>query len=677
MKTPRVEDLLSDALSWSPEERARRLNEACGGDAKLRAEVESLVEAHERAGVFMSEPSLESPVSAPAGEGPGTVVGRYRLLQLIGEGGFGAVYMAEQREPVQRRVAVKVVKLGMDTKKVIARFEAERQALAMMDHPNIAHVLDAGATDTGRPYFVMELVRGDPITEYCDRENMSIRARLELFQQVCRAVQHAHQKGVIHRDLKPSNILVAEIDGRPLPRIIDFGIARATAGHARLTDKTLFTDFRQFIGTPEYMSPEQAGMGVVDIDTRSDIYSLGVLLYELLTGGPPFDPKRLRSATWEEMRRIIREDEPQRPSTRLYAHQDTREVAARRRTGPAQLIGLVRGDLDWIVMKCLEKDRRRRYETANGLAMDIGRYLAAEPVVAAPPSPIYRLRKFVARHRGAVVAAVAVALVLMLGTISTSAGLAWALHEAERAQRAEGQTRRRAAELEQEIAFKEAQFANLDAALQFASVRNRGQAAAYLRNALEGRREALGDADVLTLDTMMNLGVVLLKLDELDEAERLLQEALDGFRRLRGEDDPRTILCMSWLGAARENLGRLEEAELLCGEAAEHARRLLRVRPELVEALTIVFSHHASTLMLMNRFEEAEAVYLERFALRESGGGRSAQLAAWQLARLYERWHEAEPDAGHDAEAMKWRRRIDDFSDDEGEGSVPEEPHDE
>ncbi len=384
---------------------------------------------------------LSSPPLRP-GEKRGDRIGRYKLLQKLGEGGCGAVWMAEQEEPVRRRVALKVIKLGMDTLEVVARFEAERQALAMMDHPNIAKVLDAGATETGRPFFVMELVHGIKITDYCDQHNLSMAQRLVLFSRVCHAVQHAHQKGIIHRDLKPSNILVTLHDGVPIPKVIDFGIAKAAQG--RLTDRTLFTAFEQFIGTPAYMSPEQAEMTGIDIDTRSDIYSLGVLLYELLTGRPPFDPKSLLQAGLNEIRRIIREVEPPRPSTCLstLTDADRATVAKFRGTAPARHPLLLRGDLDWIVMRCLEKDRTRRYETANELAADILRHLHNEPVVARPPSNLYRINKFVRRNRFAFAAAAAVAIALIAGTVAST----WEAVLAKRAEQAASLERSKAVE---------------------------------------------------------------------------------------------------------------------------------------------------------------------------------------------------------------------------------------
>jgi len=415
----------------SPEQRKSYLDKACGDDAELRSAVEELLRLHDANRRFLEVPvlaAMDTVHTSPVSEGPGDVIGRYKLLEQIGEGGFGVVYMADQLEPVRRRVALKIIKLGMDTKVVITRFEAERQALAMMEHPNIARVLDAGATETGRPYFVMELVKGIPITQYCDQNDLSTSQRLDLFTQVCSAVQHAHQKGIIHRDIKPTNVLVTLYDGEPVPKVIDFGIAKAMG--RPLTDRTLFTAFGKFVGTPQYMSPEQAALSGVDVDTRSDIYCLGVLLYELLTGTTPFEADTLRSAAYDEICRIIREVEPPKPSTRISTMGDrATEVAKHRDTEPAALGKLIRGDLDWIVMKALEKDRTRRYETPTGLAQDIQRHLSEEPVIAGPPSAAYRLRKFVRRNRLAVTAGALVVASLVLGLSLATVGFVRASRE--------------------------------------------------------------------------------------------------------------------------------------------------------------------------------------------------------------------------------------------------------
>jgi len=487
----RVKELLARAARVAPQDRATLISQAAGADAQIAAEAIDLLATLDDP-QFLSSPTRAGivaalPDSTLTSEKTGALIGRYKLLQLIGEGGFGSVFLAEQTEPVQRRVALKIIKAGMDTKQVIARFEAERQAVALMDHPGIARVLDAGSTSTGRPYFVMELVRGEPITRYCDRQRLAVRQRLTLFQDVCNAVQHAHQKGVIHRDLKPSNVLVTVADGEPLPKVIDFGISKATSN--RLTDKTLFTELKQLIGTPEYMSPEQADMSGLDVDTRSDVYSLGVLLYELLSGTTPIERGRLRSNPLAEIQRMIREEEPDRPSHRL-AHLassamgplqgDSRtdrnttdssaiEIARGRRADPSTLVKSLRGDLDWIVMKCLEKDRRRRYPTASAVAEDVGRFLLDQPVQATPPGRIYAMGKFVRRNHRTVLASLMIATSLLIATgVSFVLGIRESRQRAvaelalNRAEEAESQSRARADELAQVTKFQEQQLSGID-----------------------------------------------------------------------------------------------------------------------------------------------------------------------------------------------------------------------
>jgi serine/threonine protein kinase len=422
----KVRDVFVAAVKIPPEQWEAYLTEACADDAALRRQVGDLLEAHQQASGFLDQPvvsprgtsdfdwSADTTDAAIAPESPGTCIGPYKLLERIGEGGMGEVWMAQQQQPVQRKVALKIVKAGMDTRQVIARFEAERQALALMDHPNIATVFDGGTTANGRPYFVMELVKGVPITRYCDEHRLTPRQRLELFLPVCQAIQHAHTKGIIHRDIKPANVLVAPYDGRPVPKVIDFGVAKATG--QRLTERTLFTGFGAVVGTLEYMSPEQAELNNQDIDTRSDIYALGVLLYELLTGTSPLGHKRLKQAGLTETLRLIREEEPPRPSTRLSASKETLPtIAAQRHMEPAKLTKALRGELDWIVMKALEKDRHRRYETASTFAADLERYLHDEPVLACPPSLSYRVGKFARRYRAVLGTVLLVLVVLVVG----------------------------------------------------------------------------------------------------------------------------------------------------------------------------------------------------------------------------------------------------------------------
>jgi serine/threonine protein kinase/Leucine-rich repeat (LRR) protein len=506
------EEAIFNAASKLPaKERALYLDDACSKDDELRERIAKRFVAADSGGASVGKPTalpFEQTVALhfvppSAGEMPGDHVGRYKLLERIGEGGMGSVWVAEQIEPVRRQVALKVIKLGMDTKQVVARFEAERQALALMDHPSIARVLDAGATESGRPFFAMELVKGIPITEYCDKHNSPTADRLALFIHVCQAVQHAHQKGIIHRDIKPSNILVTLQGGRPIPKVIDFGIAKATAGQ-RLTDKTLHTALEEFIGTPAYTSPEQIEMSGLNVDTRSDIYSLGVLLYELLTGKTPFEPKELLAAGFGEMRRILREKEPLRPSTRvstLKADEQT-TIARRRRSDPPKLVNLIQGDLDWIVMKALDKDRTRRYETANGLGRDVERHLGNEPVIARPPSRLYRFQRAVKRHRWAFTAASAVAF-------SLAAGITASLWQAVRATRAERSVRATLDEL-------------------------RGTAPAFIEQARMLTSELRYDEALQKLDYAIKLrpdsADYLIKKGDMLECQLRLKEALEAYR---------------------------------------------------------------------------------------------------------------------------------------------------
>jgi serine/threonine protein kinase/WD40 repeat protein len=545
----RIIDLLYEAKARpAGTDREQFLAEECGEDAALKEQVLSLLEADATEGDshFLKNRRMAGPNAVPT-ERPGDRIGRYKLLEQIGEGGCGVVYIAEQEEPVRRRVALKVIKLGMDTKEVIARFDAERQALALMDHPNIAKVLDAGATATGRPYFVMELVRGIKVTDYCEQNDVSPHERLNLFIQVCRAIQHAHQKGIIHRDIKPSNILVASNDGVPVPKVIDFGIAKATQG--RLTDQTVYTAFEQFIGTPAYMSPEQAQLSMQDIDTRTDIYSLGVLLYELLTGKTPFDAKELLSKGLDEMRRTIREVEPVKPSTRLTRefaadhagpHPSSGSNDAKVRASARRLLQEVRGDLDWIVMKCLEKDRSRRYETANGLATDIQRHLSDEPVVARPPSPLYRFQKLARRNRLAFAAASAVTAALVLGL-----GISTLLFLKEKLARQRAEAAEKATEQQLYVALREQARATVRSAELGHRVRalDALQRAAAITNSAELRREA---AAALALpDLRFERDLVVGKALQLDPSfERYATASGNGPVEVRSVADGKLLVSL-------------------------------------------------------------------------------------------------------------------------------------
>jgi serine/threonine protein kinase/tetratricopeptide (TPR) repeat protein len=682
-----------------PAERAQIVNAQCTGDDELRARVEALLLAHDQSGELPEVGTLDyagkrqativGPTTSTAGK---IIADRYRLLEEIGEGGMGTVWVAEQLQPVRRRVAIKLIKQGMDSRQVLLRFEAERQALAVMDHPHIAKVLDGGVTEQGSPFFVMEYVKGVPITQFCDQARVTVESRLALFVQVCQAVQHAHQKGIVHRDLKPSNILVCPYDGHPVPKVIDFGLAKAI--NQPLTDNTLYTAHGVMVGTPLYMSPEQAEFNNLDVDTRTDIYSLGVILYELLTGTTPLDRQRFKEAAWQEIVRLIKEEEPSKPSTKLSNSGSLPSVAAQRSLEPAQLTRLVRGDLDWIVMKALEKERSRRYETANGLARDLQRYLADEMVEARPTSTTYRLRKFFRRNKGLVRAVSAVFVLLVAGIVGTSWGMLRAdraRREAEVARIAEAAERQRAvdaaaAEKKAKETAQERE-AETRAVLDFVEKKIFGAARteaegglgpeitlrraieaavlfvdqgfdkqplikARLRMALgtsfyylgDGKAAAdqygkartiytsqLGPDHLFTLRSIDNLANAYASQGRQPEALKLREEALAREKAVFGTDHPETLGAMNNLGASYSSLGRYADALNILEETL--ALRKTKLGPNDPETLRTSYNL-ARALAGLGRNVEGVKLHEETLARRRVIIGPDHPDTFWSMANL-------------------------------------------
>ncbi len=670
----RAREIFEAVVDLPSEDQPAAIDRACCDDTTLASNVRAIFGALEGRAEFLSAPtSASEPLPMPS-ERADDQIGPYKLLQQIGEGGFGVVFMAAQSKPIHRRVALKVIKLGMDTKQVIARFEAERQALAMMNHPNIARVFDAGATNTGRPYFAMELVAGIPITEYCDRERLSIAERVALMIPVCDAVQHAHHKGIIHRDLKPSNVLVTLEDGKPVPKIIDFGIAKAVS--LQLTERTLFTEFGQFIGTPEYMSPEQADMPGLDVDARTDVYSLGVMLYELLAGGTPFDGATLRSKGFDEMRRILREDEPPRLSERAATlASSSADVARRRQTAPAELGSLLKKEHEWIVLRCMDKDRKRRYTTPAALAEDLERLLRNEAVAAAPPSTAYRIRKFVRRHRRPVVLALAAAGFTLAGLVGTGLALRRALsaehelrqqlHRTRIAQSAEQQ---RADELRGVSEFLTDMLSMLDARshkTSLAASARRGFQHSPMVAALDASRrgeqlelfdrqwamtdpvimarslvqaavvdpavEIIGsrfdDRPIVQARLRYALAKVLTGFDRLEESLELSLAAHDAFRRHLGKDHADTLETGLMVGGVLTKLVRYDEAEAYLLAAVEGLRR---TRGDEDRAALYSMSETGELYRAMGRLAQAEEILREAMTIsqRARGDGDGDTLVA-------------------------------------------------
>jgi serine/threonine protein kinase/tetratricopeptide (TPR) repeat protein len=658
------------------EARRLYLQQACGDDTELMARVEALLRVHDQTHGFLESPTeeLSAALSAPAGPSAGATIGRYRLLRKLGEGGMGTVFQAEQTHPVHRQVALKIIKPGLDSRQVIARFEAERQALALMDHPNIAKVLDVGTVGEAsaerqaapedavsgpppfavRPYFVMELVTGVPLTQYCDEQRVTLQERLQLFVPVCRAVQHAHQKGIIHRDLKPSNVLVGLYDDKPVPKIIDFGVAKAIG--TKLTERTLSTEFGLVIGTLEYMSPEQAQPGQLDIDTRSDIYSLGVLLYELLTGTTPLRAQRLEEAALLELLRVVREEDPPRPSTRLSTTEHLPSVAANRGLEPKKLTSVVRGDLDWIVMKCLDKDRARRYDTAAGLARDIERYLQDEPVEARPPSAVYRLRKFARKNRRLLVTSVAFVLLLVLGAVASvwQAIRATAAQHLAQANEQQAVAEKGRADEEAAIARAVNDFLQNDLLGQ-ADISNQEQSGA--RNRAITVRELL-DRAARAIDTKfqgqqrteaairLTLGKAYQALGEYPEAQKHLERSRTLRQRLLGGDHPDTLQSLNSLGSLHLARGQYDAAEPIIQQTLEARRAQLGPdHPDTLDSM----DNLGVLLIYRGRFDQAESLYqeiveLRRLRLGPDDPGLLESMNNLAVVYLYRgRFREAEP----------------------------------